>query len=177
MDYHAIKIFLPAFMIVFFGTIALWAYVRKNKSIKFSTSLKKQIKPELKLVDLFFKILLIISIALAVVYAYFPQYYYLAGPIAWLDNPVINFIGILVLKTSLVWIVMAQFNIERSIALLNSGFEQGNFSELLNYSQKLILTGVLIMFLGLFITISSVVAILICISAALLFDRVQRLAI
>jgi hypothetical protein len=109
------------------------------------------------------------------VYAYFPDYYYVTGPIVWLDIPLVNTIGVLVLKCSLIWIVMAQFNIERSIALINSGVEQASFNKLLNYSQKLILTGFLIMFLGLFITISSVVAILIFLAAVVLFDRLQKI--
>lgn len=170
-----LQIFLPAFMIVFLGTISAWSHVRRNKSVQLSSFHRKIFKTELKLVDLFFKVLLFISVALAVVYAYFPDYYYLAGPIDWLDIPIVNAIGVLVLKTSLVWIVMAQFNIERTIALFNSGIERGSLHKLLSYSQKLLLTGMLLMFFGLFITISSIVAIFICVTAALLFERLQRI--
>jgi hypothetical protein len=175
MDYNMLQIFLPAFMIVFLGTISVWSHIRKNKSVQLTPSHRKVINIELKLVDVFFKVLLFLSIALALVYAYFPEYYYLAGPIDWLDIPVVNIIGVLVLKTSLVWIVMAQFNVEKTIALFNSGVERGSFSKLLRYSQKLILTGILIMFFGLFITISSIAAIFICIIATLLFERLQKI--
>lgn len=175
MDNQLLQVFIPAFMATFIGTISVWAFVRKKKSIRLDSSEKNKIRPELRLVDLFFKVLLVMSIAVAAVYAYFPEYYYLAGPIHWLDNPFINSVGVLVLATSLVWIVMAQFNIERTIALLNSGIERGSFKKLLTYSQKLVLTGMLIMFFGLFITLSSVVAVFIFITAALLFDRVQKL--
>jgi hypothetical protein len=175
MNYNILQIFLPAFMIVFLVIITAWSYVRKNKSVQLTSSHKRIITPELKLVDVFFKILLLFCITLSIVYAYFPEYYYLAGPIEWLDIPVVNTIGVIVLKISLVWIVMAQFNIERTIALINSGVEQVSFNKLLSYSQKLILTGMLLMFFGLCITISSVVAIFICIVATLLFDRVQKI--
>lgn len=176
MDHQMLKLFLPAFMVVFIGTLSVWAYIRKKKSIVLDVSVKKKIRPELKLVDIFFKLLLAVSIALSVVFSYFPEYYYLTGPIHWLDNPLINNIGVLTLATSLIWTVMAQFNIERTIALLNSGVEQASFKKLLDYSQKLILTGMLIMFFGLFITISNLIAIFVCITAALLFERVQRMA-
>lgn len=174
MDYKTLQIFLPAFMVVFFGIVSLWSHFRKRKPIRLNQGYKNRITPEVRLVDVFFKILLLLSIVVALVYAYFPEYYYVTGPIAWLDIPLVNTIGVLILKCSLIWIVMAQFNIERSIALINSGVEQASFNKLLNYSQKLILTGFLIMFLGLFITISSVVAILIFLAAVVLFDRLQK---
>lgn len=174
MDYKTLQIFLPAFMVVFFGIVSLWSHFRKRKPIRLNQDYKNRITREVRLVDGFFKILLLLSIVVALVYAYFPEYYYVTGPIAWLDIPLVNTIGVLILKCSLIWIVMAQFNIERSIALINSGVEQASFNKLLNYSQKLILTGFLIMFLGLFITISSVVAILIFLAAVVLFDRLQK---
>ena len=162
-------------MIVFLGTISVWSQFRKNKTIQVDASHKNVLKTELRLIDFFFKVLVLLSSALAIVYAYFPEYYYLAGPITWLDDPVINTVGVLILKVSLVWIVVAQFNIERTIALFNSGIERGSFRKLLTYSQKLILTGMLIMFVGLFVTISSVVAVIICITASMLFERIQGL--
>ncbi|HYG04260.1 MAG TPA: hypothetical protein VD927_17555 [Chryseosolibacter sp.] len=177
MDYGVLHIFLPAFMLVFLGTISVWSHVRKNKKINVGEWTASAMKTELKLVDLFFKVLLVLSIGLSVLYAYFPEYYYIAGPIEWLDVPVINTVGVLVLKTSLVWIVMAQFNIEKTIAMFNSGVSKGSLPKLFTYSRKLILTGMLIMFFGLFITISSVLAIMICIIATWLFDRVKRLSV
>jgi hypothetical protein len=174
MTYQTLQIFLPAFMLVFIGTVCVWAYFRKRKSVQLTSSQRKSISMELRLLDLFFKVLLVLSAILAVVYAYFPEYYYVAGPIELLDSPVVNTVGVLVLKCSLVWIVMAQFNIERTISLLNSGVVQASFSKLLHHSQKLILTGILIMFFGLFITISSILTAMILISAILLFERVQR---
>jgi hypothetical protein len=177
MDYNMLQIILPAFMFVFLGTVSVWSHIRKNKTVQLTPAHRKIIKTELRLVDIFFKVLLLLSAALAVVYAYFPEYYYLAGPIDWLDIPVVNITGVLVLKSSLVWIVMAQFNVEKTIALFNSGVEQGSFYKLLSYSQKLILTGMLMMFFGLFITISSIVAIFICITATLLFERIPRIIV
>jgi hypothetical protein len=177
MNNTMLQIFLPAFMIVFVGTISVWSHIRKNKSVQLTSTHRKIIKTELRMIDLFFKILLLFSGSLAIVYAYFPEYYYLAGPIDWLDIPIVNTIGVLILKISLIWIVLAQFNIEKTIALFNSGVESGSFHKLLSYSQKLILTGMLIMFFGFFVTISSIVAIFIFITATLLFDRIQRIMI
>lgn len=174
MNHDTLQIFIPAFMVVFFAIISLWSHVRKNKNVQLTSDHRKRISSEVRLVDIFFKVLLLISLLLAVTYAFFPQYYYLAGPIEALDVPLVNTIGVITLKVSLIWIVMAQFNIEKTIALLNSGIEEASFSKLVTYSQKLILTGILIMFFGLFITISSVVAILICACATFLFDRIQR---
>lgn len=107
-------------------------------------------------------------------YAYFPEYYRITGPIDILDHPVINTIGVLVLKLSLFWMILAQFNIERTIALINSGIDQMTYDKLLSYSAKLILSGMLIMFFGFFITIFSVMAISICIIASVLFSRLLR---
>jgi hypothetical protein len=173
MDQHTLQIFLPAFMVVFFGTLSLWSHLRKNKSIRLLAADRKKIQPELLLVDAFFKVLLVLAMMIALMYAFFPEYYFVAGPIPLLDNPVVNLIGVLVLTTSLFWMVMAQFNIERTIALINSGVKELRFDQLLSYSQKLLLTGMLIMFIGLFITISSVLAIIICVTAIFLFNRLS----
>jgi hypothetical protein len=174
MDYNSLQIFLPAFMAVFFGIISVWAHIRKNKKINTTPVKSAAMSKKVKIVDILFQLLLLMSITIAMLYAYFPEYYRFTGPIDLLDHPVINTIGVLVLKISLFWMILAQFNIERTIAMINSGIDQMSYNKLLSYSEKLILSGMLIMFFGFFITISSIVAILICIAASILFDRLVR---
>lgn len=163
-------------MTVFIGVISICARIRKNKKINTTHDRSSVWHNKVKIVDILFQLLLLMSITIAMLYAYFPEYYRLTGPIDVLDHPVINTIGVLVLKISLFWLILAQFNIERTIALINSGIDQMSYNKLLSYSEKLILSGMLIMFFGFFITISSVIAIFICIVASILFDRLLRLS-
>lgn len=174
MDLHTLQTFLPAFMTVFIGTVSAWSHIRKNKFIRLTPPMGKSIQKEVRLVDYFFKCLLLIAFTIALVYSFLPEYYYIARPIEWLDNSFINWIGILTLATSLIWIVVAQFNIERTIALANSGVEEISFQRLVSYAQKLLMTGMLIMFLGFFLTLSSILSTFIFIIATLLFDRLQK---
>lgn len=174
MDTDALQFFLPVFMIVFFGLVSVWARVRKAKKVKTIGPPDDAFLTRVRFADSLFRVLLVISISIAVLYSYFPEYYYLTGPIDALDHPLINAVGVLILKVSLFWIVLAQFNIERTIALLNSGIERKSYNWLISYSEKLILTGMLIMFLGLFVTISSVVAIVVCLVAVITFELILK---
>jgi hypothetical protein len=174
MEEPTLKIFLTAFITVFLGTISLWAHVRKTKSIRLSPPFGKSIQKEIRLIDTFYKCLTFIITVIIMVFALLPEYYHLAVPIDWLDNSFVNWIGVLTLATSLVWIVVAQFNIERTIALANAGVEEISFRKLVSYSQKLILTGMLMMFLGFFLTLSSILSTFIFIIGALLFERLQK---
>lgn len=174
MDTDALQFFLPAFMAVFFGLVAVWARVRKRKRVKTSGPRNDAFLARVRFADGLFRVLLVISVSIAVLYSYFPEYYYITGPIHALDHPLVNAAGVLILKVSLFWIVLAQFNIERTIALLNSDIRRMSYHRLISYSEKLVLTGMLIMFLGLFVTLSSVVAIVVCLVAVVTFELLLR---
>jgi hypothetical protein len=173
MDQASLQTFLPAIMLVFIAIIVFWESVRRNKRVKIVQIASVRLS-QIKTVDTAFKVMMVVSMAIVVIYSYFPEYYYWTMPIDPLDRPVINTIGVLILKIAMAWIVLAQLNIDRAIFLINSGLDEWSYKRMFVYSRKLVLSGMLVMFLGLFVTISSVGTILICISGLALFNKVLR---
>ncbi|MBX2963705.1 MAG: hypothetical protein KF687_14425 [Cyclobacteriaceae bacterium] len=173
MNRETLEIFLPAFMIVFFGLISFWTKFRKRPKVELHVS-KTEVYKKVHLIDTVFKIMLISSILIVFIYTYFPDYYIIFAPIDFLDHPIINTIGVLILKVSLAWLVIAQLTIDKSAFMIKTGIEVWNHNRLILYSEKLLLSGMLVMFFGFFVTISSIGSILICIIGLLLFDRLLR---
>lgn len=174
MDRNSLEIFLPAFVIVFFGIVAFWAQVRRRKSVRVVSN-ENGIVLWVRRIDNFFKLMLIGSVVVVFLYSYLPEQYNMLGPIDPLDHPVVNTIGVLVLKLSLIWIVMAQLNIDKSVFMINQGIYEWSHRKLILYSQKLLLSGMVLMFAGLCITISSIGTIVISLVSLILFERLMRL--
>lgn len=170
MDRNTLEIFLPAFMIAFV-VIAL-LHVRNQPvrifgipitiGIAFSTR-----TPANKVVWS----ILGISALLVFLYSFFPQVYLYALPIERLDHPVINTLGILILKLSIIWLIIAQVNIDRLRFLIKEGISIFKASHMVLYAQRLYLAGILIMSLGLFVTISSVGSFILVLIGILLLKR------
>lgn len=174
MDRNSLEIFLPAFAIVFFAIVALWAWVRRRKFVRV-VSHENGIALRVRRIDGLFKLMLIGSVVIVFLYSYLPEQYNMLAPIEPLDHPVINTIGVLMLKLSLIWIVMAQLNIDKSVFMINQGIYEWSHRKLILYSQKLLLSGMVMMFVGLCITISSIGTIIICLVSLILFERLMRL--
>lgn len=173
MNREILEIFLPAFMIVFFGLLSLWAKFRKRPKAELLIS-KTVVYKKVLVIDTVFKIMLISLVLIVFIYTYFPEYYIVFAPIDFLDHPIINTIGVLILKVSLAWLVIAQLTIDKSAFMIKSGIEVWNHNRLILYSEKLLLSGMLIMFFGFFVTISSVVSIVICSIGFVLFDKLLK---
>ncbi|MBX2956134.1 MAG: hypothetical protein KF846_08255 [Cyclobacteriaceae bacterium] len=172
MTRSALEIFLPAFILVYFGILVLWSRISKRKRIpvQIATTAHKQIQ----WIDSLFRAKLVAVVLIVFVYTYFPDYYRWAGPLDMLDHPVINTIGVLLLKASLVWIIVAQLNIDRSAFMIDHGIGSIKSEKLIVYAEKLILSGLVFMFFGICITISSVLTILIFLLGFLLLERLLR---
>lgn len=171
MNTEILRIYLPAFMMVFLIVVYAWSHFRRGQLSVTRQRIDGRISDEIKIVNGNFRILFVAALALSALYAFLPQHYHFTGPIELMDQPVINVMGLLILNASLVWIVVAQFNVEKTVGMLLSGLELDQKQKLVDNSQRLMLTGMFIMFLGLFITISSAASILICLVAVTQFAR------
>jgi hypothetical protein len=174
MNTTFLQSFIPAFCIVFLGIVSLWAHHRKRRLLPKNAG-PFVISEKIKRLDYVFKILLLATIAIGFVYGFLPEYYYMMIPIDPLDHPLINTIGILTLKASLVWTIWAQLNIDHTLFKIRIGIEDWSFQQIVSYSQKSLLSGILLMFVGFCVTISSVAAIFLCVIAVFLFEKLLRI--
>ena len=135
MDRLILESFLPAFMIVFCGIVFLWDYSQgknKDKLLIARTGIYK----EIHFVKKIFKLLFSASIVVTVVYAFFPEYYTIFVPIDFLDHPIINTIGVLILKISLAWIVIALLFFNKSVFMTQVKNNEAIYSQLILYASR-----------------------------------------
>jgi hypothetical protein len=175
MDRTALEHFLPAFAIIFVCLVSVWAYFRRRKPVRIVYSNNEEIA-RLKSIDGTFRVMLSAAVLVVFVYAYFPEQYQLFAPIEFLDHPIINSAGVLILKVSLVWIVLAQLNIDKSVFMINEGCDEWSHKKLLGYSQRLLLAGILVMIIGLFVTISNLVTVLMSLIGIVVFRRLWQMS-
>lgn len=170
MYQDSLRLFLPSFMLTFLGIIFIWEIVRKSKnsSQKIIFNDNRLLK-KISHIDFLYKLFLIFLSIAGISFAYLPEYYNFLLPIEPLDHPLINGIGILMLKISMIWIIIAQVFIDKELFKLKEKITDINTTKLFFYSQRALMSGLLLLFISFFVTISSVVSILICIIAYILY--------
>lgn len=97
---------------------------------------------------------------MVLVYAVLPDLYFVFLPLDFFHRPLINTVGLLITKLSIAWIVVAQLNIDKELFKHSRDIESLPAMELVWYSEKMLLTGMLIFFVGIFITITNIVGLL-----------------
>jgi len=168
MYQDSLKLFLPSFMILSLGIVFLWGLIRRRKAELRQIAFKSdRILKNIIRIDRIYKIFLLIMTVICFLFSYLPDYYNLFLPIKQLDIPIINGIGILMLKLSLIWIIVAQLFIDKELFEIRENITELNKAKLFIYSQKVLMSGLLMLFISFFVTISSIAAIVICIMAYL----------
>ena len=160
-----IKNFLPAFMIIFLMCLFLWNEYRK-KSL---TIPKKNNKCEG--VNSKFYFMFIIAFFITLLYSFAPDIYQYLLPIEELDQPLINVTGIQILKASLMWVIIYQFKVTSLWKLFFKNNIEKDENYLHTYSDKVLMGGLLLMFFGLFITISSLAAIILFVLSIIQYNK------
>jgi hypothetical protein len=149
---------LPAYLIMAVWLIVFWQSFRKAIRLK-SNGEQKNLDSynRLRKVGLFFWIILIIFSVMIVIYSALPSAYYVFIPLEQFNHPIINVLGLLILKISIVWIVVAQLHIDKEVFKFYRNIENLGALELLKYSEKMLLSGIVILFLGIVVTITNIV--------------------
>ncbi len=109
-----ITYYLPVYFILFFGVAFFWRSFQVYRVTGINPyRLKEKAGPE-KITGNYFRFLPILSLIVVFVYAVFPEYYSLFGPIEWLNHSTVKAVGILLMTISLVWTCVAQQQMGRS---------------------------------------------------------------
>ncbi len=104
-----------------------------------------------------FRVTLLGILALVSLYAFLPHVYTYLAPITWLEQPSLKFMGWVLLVASLLWILIAQKQMQASWRI---GIDQENKTELIQHglfaiSRNPIFLGMRVMLLGFFLILPS----------------------
>lgn len=167
--------FISAFLLVFL----LSNRIRKQSIRQYDLAQDNSnpVDKHIYLLHRFFKLLLSFAVGIIFIYCFAPGYYLLLIPIASLDDPVINYTGILILLCSLGWLLFTQLRIQAFFRLLSHTGKNGPNHRRWIYMQTKIMSaaGIAVMLIGLFVTISNVFAIYLIIMALLGYVLQNRL--
>ncbi|UXX78654.1 hypothetical protein N7E81_14935 [Reichenbachiella carrageenanivorans] len=108
---------------------------------------------------------------MTIIYATVPDLYFVFLPLDIFHHPFINITGMLIIKLAIVWIIVAQIHIDKELFKYRRDMESLTAMELVSYSEGILLSGMLIFFLGIFITITNVVGMILILLGMLFFFR------
>lgn len=167
-----LQAFLLSFACVFYAVAFLWSELRKRRlyaidslnTIQNNYLHIKKMDNSYKLLSVFFMIMIVCYVTLPSIYRFFI-------PIKILNNPLIDNIGLLILNISLVLIVVAQLDIDKEIYKIVTKSANKESENLLFYSKRKYIHGILVMCVGVVTVISTIVGSLVMILAFLLYRK------
>lgn len=156
---------------MFWGIVVFWEISRNRKKNLQNLILAEKDLTKFKIIKRtyrFYKILLSFLSLIVIVFCYLPAYYSWFIPFFSL-NPILNIFGLLLLNLSLIWIIVAQLYIDKELFKISIDSKNVNLIKLFFYSNKMLTSGILLMFVGFFLSITSLSTLIICILAFLIF--------
>lgn len=154
-----LQMYLPAFMLVATWLIIFWKQFRKVTLISDLTATNEKILEynRLKRVSGYFWIIFSVFGIMTIIYSVLPELYYLFLPLDTFHHPLINVMGLLIMKIAIVWILIAQVHIDKELYKYSRNIESLSAMELVHYSERMLLTGMLVLFIGFFTTITNII--------------------
>lgn len=162
MTDSALQTYLPAFIMVFLLVTFFWGWFRKITKLYNLANVEKSANYDrLKRIAYIFKIIFIIFTIMTIIYAFIPDFYFVFIPFEVFNQPIINTIGVLILKVALAWMVVAQILIDKELYKYSRNMGDLSAMELVHYSERMFLGGLVVMFIGMFVTITNLIGIVI----------------
>jgi len=155
-----LQIYIPAYMILAALLIILWQQFRKVRRVsEKSVDIGKRIEyNRLKRGSIYFWLTFFVFGVMTIVYSFAPEFYYVFLPLDMFHHQLINITGLLIMKIAIVWIVIAQILIDKELYKYSRNIESLSAKELVRYSHRMLLTGVLVLFVGFFVTITNIIS-------------------
>lgn len=157
-----LQMYLPAFMLVATWLIVFWKQFRKFTRITETSADTEKILEynRLKRVSLFFWIIFSVFGIMTIIYSVVPEFYYVFIPLDTFHHPLINVMGLLIMKIVIVWIMIAQVHIDKELYKYSRNIESLSAMELVRYSERMMFTGMLVLFIGFFTTITNIIGLI-----------------
>lgn len=162
---------LLAFAFAFYIMAVLWGEFRK-KHPKVLHLLNTLDEADKRLIEngKFFKILVMCFTTIVLCFALYPYIYSTFIPIDGLDNPYVNLLGVIILGVSLIRLTIAQVDFDKELYNIHGIPGSANYIDISLHSKRIV-TGYLLMFLGLTIILSNLVSTVLLISAFIVYRR------
>ena len=156
-----LQMHLPAVMLVALGLTLFWKQIRKWTRLRKLPDVDRLTRyRRLRRVEGVYWVCFFFFALMTGVYSLFPRFYFLFLPLDLFHHPLINSVGLLVLKVSIVWIVIAQIHIDKELYKYSRAMDSLPAMELVRYSEKILLSGMLVLFIGFFVTITNVIGLI-----------------
>jgi len=169
-----LQMYLMACMVVTMAVLLFWGSFRKRLKLNSYESPDILINyKRLKRVGVIFWIIFSLFGIMIAIYANVPEMYFLFLPMDIFHHPLINTIGLLITKLAIAWIIVAQLHIDKELFKYSRDIESLSTMELVSYSEGMLLSGMLVFFLGVFITITNVVGMVLALSGILFFFKAR----
>lgn len=169
-----LQMHLPAVMLVATWLIIFWGQFRKVTRITEETANVDKITQynRLKRVGRYFWIIFSVFGLMTIVYSLLPEFYYLFIPLDKFHHPLINSIGLLILKIAIVWIVVAQLHIDKELYKYARNIKSLSAMELVRYSERMLLTGLLVLFIGVVTTITNIIGLVLVVLGIAIYVKI-----
>lgn len=172
-----IQIFIPLFFIVFFLTAFFGTSFIVSKKIGKNPNVLPKDDSAYGLIGKYFKLTLFLLFIYTVLFFFFPKEILENGNISFLDRSLLKYIGITFMILSLIWVLIAQFQMKNSWRI---GIDEELKTELItnglfSYSRNPVFFGMLISLIGLFLTLPTFISLSFFIVASILIQIQIRL--
>lgn len=172
-----IRVFIPLFFIVFFLTAFFGTSFIVSKRIGKNPNVLPKDDSAYGLIGRYFKLTLIFLFIYTLLLFFFPDTSHLKSSIIVLENKLCKYAGISLMLFSLIWVLIAQFQMKNSWRI---GIDEDLKTDLIttglfNYSRNPIFLGMLLSLIGMFLTIPTFISLSFLIIANILIQTQIRL--
>lgn len=169
-----LQIYLLSFMLVATWLIIFWKQFRKVTRLTVTSPDPEKVIEynRLKKISGYFWIIFSVFGIMTVIYSVLPELYFFFLPLDIFHHPVINVIGLLIMKIAIVWIVIAQVHIDKELYKYSRNIESLSAMELVRYSERMLLSGMLVLFIGFATTITNIIGLVLVISGVIIYYKI-----
>ncbi len=162
---------LLAFVFAFYIMAVLWSEFRRKhpKVLYLLTTLSEADKRQLEKGRLC-KMFVLGFTTVVLCFTLYPYIYKEFIPIGQLDDPYVNLFGLVLLCTSLIWLIITQVDFDKELYNIQGIPGSVNYINIPLYSKRIV-TGYFLMFVGITIILSNIVSTALLISAFVLYVR------
>lgn len=150
-----IIIFIAVYFVLFFGFSVIWRNYAVYKETGINAfKLNSKEGPE-AITGLYFKCLPLISILVFILYVFSPSTYQSLGPVSIFDYKLVQWVGVLFMSASLIWVIVAQSQMGASWRIGIDHDEATTFVQtgLFKYSRNPIFVGIILISFGYFLVL------------------------
>ncbi|WP_258097326.1 hypothetical protein [Marinoscillum pacificum] len=165
-----LQMYLMANVFVVVVILLFWRVFRRVISISSSKHVDEKMGYQrVKRIRSVYWVIFFLFVFMVVVYSVLPDLYFLFFPLDLFHHPLINGIGILIIKLAIVVIIVAQLHIDKELFKYSRNIESLAVMELVYYSERMLLVGMLFFFLGVAITITNIIGLVLTASSGIFY--------